>query len=325
MKKTVCLTPIIRNYLSLKRALGREFASEERVLRSLNQFLITTKATDLTSTHFQLWCKTLSHLKPGVRRMRMRIVRNFCIYRSRKEPKCFVPDTHLFPALHQPIRPHIFTESQIERLLSAADLLRPHVWSPLRPSLIRLAIVLLYTAGLRRGELVRLTLSDYSKKEQILHVRESKFHKSRYVPLSADAFAEIETYLDKRRKLRLTMDPDSSLLWNIFCEGRTYSGGGLFNAIHRLLIATNIRKEDGSVPRVHDFRFTFAVHALVRWYRAGVDIQNKLPMLAAYMGHVSIISTEYYLPFVPELKLEASNLFCNRYGSLILPLGEDEV
>jgi integrase len=255
----------------------------------------------------------------------MRIVRNFCIYRSRKEPGCFIPDKLFFPALHQPIRPHIFSESQIVCLLKAANLLRPNARSPLRPRLNRLAIVLLYTAGLRRGELVGLTLCDYNKKERTLHVRESKFHKSRYVPLSVDAITEIEAYLDKRRKLRLPMDPDSSLLWNAFCKGRTYSGGGLFNAIHRLLVTTGIRKADGSVPRVHDFRFTFAVHALVRWYRAGADVQNKLPMLAAYMGHVSIVSTEYYLPFVPELKLEASNRFSNRYGSLIRPLGEEGV
>lgn len=323
MKKRICFAPIIRNYLKMKRALGRGFAAEERVLTSLNQFLAKKKANDLTKTYFDLWCTTLSHLRPGVRRNRMRIVRNFCIYRSRNEPECFIPDKDSFPDLHQSIRPHIFSDSQISRLLNAADQLRPNTQCPLRPRLYRLAIVLLYTAGLRRGELARLTLCDYSKKERTLHVRESKFHKSRFVPLSTDAFAEIEKYLDKRRKLRLPMDPDSSLLWNTTCKGRTYSGGGLRNGIRRLLVVTDIRKEDGSFPRVHDFRFTFAVHALVRWYRAGIDVQNKLPLLAAYMGHVSIVSTEYYLPFVPELKLEASNQFCNRYGSLIRPLGEE--
>ena len=77
------------------------------------------------------------------------------------------------------------------------------------------------------------------------------------------------------------------------------------------------------MPRVHDLRFTFAVHALVRWYRDGIDIQNKLPVLAAYMGHVSIVSTEYYLPFVPELRVEVSNQFCKHYGASVQPLGEE--
>jgi integrase len=92
-----------------------------------------------------------------------------------------------------------------------------------------------------------------------------------------------------------------------------------------LLLVADIRRKDGSVPRVHDFRFTFAVHALLRWYRAGIDVQNKLPMLAAYMGHVSIVSTEYYLPFVPELKIEASNHFCKRFGASVQPLGEERL
>jgi integrase len=130
-------------------------------------------------------------------------------------------------------------------------------------------------------------------------------------------------YLAKRRKLRLPMQPDLPLLWNAYFGGRPYTGAGLGQGIHELLLATNIRRKDGSVPRVHDFRFTFAVHALVRWYRAGIDVQNKLPMLAAYMGHVSIVSTEYYLPFVPELKIEASNLFCKRYGASVQPLSEE--
>jgi len=212
----------------------------------LNQFLSKKKAVDLMSSNFELWSNTLAHLTPTVRRNRMRIVRNFCIYRSRNEPGCFVPDKHTFPAPHQPIRPHIFTEAQIVRLLRAADLLRPLCRSPLRPHLFRLAIVLLYTAGLRRGELARLTLSDYNKKERTLHVRESKFHKSRYVPLSADASREIEKYLEKRRRLRLPMCPESSLLWNTFCSDGIYSGEGLGNSLRRLMIAADIRKEDGN-------------------------------------------------------------------------------
>ena len=234
-----------------------------------------------------------------------------------------MPDLHLFPAPNQPTRPYIYTGSQIASLLKAADQLTAQSLFPLRPQVYRLAIVLLYTAGLRRGELVRLLLSDYIRTERTLHVRESKFHKSRYVPLSADACAELETYLARRRALRLPMQPDSSLLWNAYCGGGPYTGAGLAQGIRELLRAANVRRQDGSIPRVHDLRFTFAVHALVRWYRAGVNVQNKLPMLAAYMGHVSIVSTEYYLPFVPELSTEASSQFCKQYGAAVQPLTED--
>jgi len=324
MKKIVesCLSSSICRYLELKQALGRQFATERWVLQHLNKFMIAIDATDLTQTEFERWCKTYSHLSASVRRYRMRMVRNFCLYRIRSKPNCFVPDEHLFPSPSQAVQPHIYSEAEIVRLLAAAARLRVVPGSRLRPQVFRLAIILLYTTGMRRGELVGLTLADYDQKERTLHVRESKFHKSRYLPLSADASREVDAYLAARQKLKLPMQADSGLLWNGSGQGKAYSGSGIWQGIHELLSSTDIRKADGTLPRVHDLRFSFAVHVLLRWYRAGLDIQAKLPMLATYMGHVSITSTEYYLPFIPELAAEASNRFSSHYGALVKPLNE---
>jgi integrase len=313
------LSSSIDLYLELKQALGRRFTTERRVLHLLHKFMAETGAANLTETEFELWCKTQMRLSPTVRRNRMRIVRNFCLYRRRTEPNCFVPDQCLFPAPHQAIQPHIFSETEITRLLQATVHLHTVPRCPLRPQVFRLAIVLLYTTGLRRRELVRLTLRDYDQHEHALLVRKSKFHKSRYLPLSADACRELESYLAIRRERRQPMEVDSALLWNGYAHGRPYSGDGLRRTIHKLLGSTGVRKADGRVPRVHDFRHAFAVHALLRWYRAGVDLQAKLPLLATYMGHVSIASTEYYLRFVPELAIAASDRFCSRYGALVQP------
>ena len=83
-----------------------------------------------------------------------------------------------------------------------------------------------------------------------------------------------------------------------------------------------IRTETGQLPRTHDFRHAFAVNALLRWYRAGLDVQAKLPFLAAYMGHVSIVSTAYYLQFVEPLASAASARFADHCGALITgPIG----
>jgi integrase/recombinase XerD len=314
----LCLASQISSFIKLKQALGRRFTAEQRVLQLLNEFMIASGATDLTHAEFERWCKTLTHLTPTVRRNRMRIVRNFCLYRTRTEPNGFVPDSHLFPALHQAIRPHIYSEDEIIRLLDASSRLRAKPRSPLLPEVYRLAIVLLYTSGLRRGELVRLKIDDYNRSEHTLHIRASKFHKSRFVPLSADACRETEAYLTARRRLCLPMLGNSALLWNDY-DHECYTGGGLGRGLQRLLRSTSIRKTDGTLPRVHDFRFSFAVQVLLRWYRTGIDIHSKLPMLAAYMGHVSIVSTEYYLPFIPELAAEASAKFSSHYGALIQP------
>ena len=319
------LSPLILRYLDLKKALGRVFTVERRVLETLGDFVGSTAAADLTQSEFERWCKTHTHLTPGVRRNRMRIVRNFCLYRRRTEPNCFVPDLDGFPHPHQPVQPYIFSEAEIVRLLQATTYLRPVVRCPLRRQFFRMAIVLLYTAGLRRGELLRLTLQDYDPQARTLFVRESKFHKSRYLPLSADARRELEAYLAARRQYRFPKGVNSPLLWNGYANGRTYTASGLTDGLQELLRAADIKKADGRLPRVHDFRHAFAARVLLRWYRAGVDLQTKLPSLATYLGHVSIASTEYYLPFIAEIALAASNRFCSRYGALVQPLSQGGV
>jgi integrase len=315
-----CLSSSIERYVELKRALGRQFYTEYRVLERLNTFMADIDVADFTWTEFEQWSQAQSHLTSTTRRGRMQVVRNFCLYRRRTEPRCFVPDINLFPALSQAVQPHIFSDTQIMCLLEAASRLPAIPTSPLRPEVFRLAIVLLYCTGIRRGELVRLTLADYDPHEKTLLIRESKFHRSRYVPLAEDVIRELDAYLTTRRQRRLPMLVDSPLLWNRHGHGRPYTGQGLWQGLHALFQAADVRKADGTVPRVHDLRFTFAVQTLLRWYRSGIDVQAKLPLLSRYMGHVSIESTEYYLPLIPELALAASNQFCRHYGALVQPL-----
>ncbi len=310
------LSVTIGSYLTLKRALGRQYAAEEWVLAHLDRFLAARHA-DLVAETFAAWCLTLQHLASGTRRARMRIVRNLCLYRRRSEPGCFLPDERLFPPVHQAIRPHIFTDSQVVRLLAAARTLARSPNSPLRPENMRLAIVLLYTTGLRRGELTRLTVGDYDPPQRTLAIRQSKFHKSRLVPVSADTAREVERLIEMRGRRRLPAGADSSLLWNRSRRTGGYSGGTLSGAMRALFRRAGVRTATGQLPRTHDFRHGFAVTALLRWYRAGLDVQAKLPFLAAYMGHVSIVSTAYYLQFVEPLATAASARFADHCGALI--------
>jgi integrase len=310
------LGPAIERYVTLKQALGRQYAAERWMLGHVDRFL-TARDADLTADTFAAWCLTLQHLTTGTRRRRMQVVRNVCLYRRRQEPTCFVPDDRLFPPTHHAIRPYLFTDEDIRRLLTAASALRPSLTSPLRRENVRLAIVVLYTTGLRRGELVSLTLSDYDAGQRTLLIRESKFHKSRVVPLSRDGAGEIDRLLEHRRTQRLPLTPDSHLLWNRSRGGNAYTGAGLHHVLHTLFRSTQIRTEHGRVPRVHDFRHAFAITALLRWYRAGVDVQAKLPLLATYMGHVSIVSTAYYLQFVEPLAAAASERFAGHRGALV--------
>ena len=246
------LGPFVERFLALKQALGRQYDLERNILRHLDRFL-AAQAAELTAETFSLWSATISHLTPGVRRNWMRVARNLCLYRQRSEPACFVPDPSAFPRPHVPRRPHLYAADEIARLLHATVDLRAASTSPLRREVFHLAVVLLYTAGLRRGELVRLTLSDYDPAERTLTIRESKFHKSRLVPLSPDAASEMAAYLVVRR--RLGHAGDAPLLCNCSRPGlRGYTGAGLAQGLRQLIRHAGIRTATGTLPHVHDMR-----------------------------------------------------------------------
>ena len=220
------------------------------------------------------------------------------------------------------MQPYIFTEEEIARLLQAADQLEPVPLSPLRAQVYRLAIVLLYTTGLRRGELLRLRIGDYDPRAQILLVHHTKFHKSRYLPLSLDSAQAIDTYLQVRRHHHLPISPETPLVGNLYEHGKAYSGGGIGQGLRALFRRAEIYTPEGRLPRTHDIRHSFAVHALLRWYRANAEVRAKLPLLATYMGHVSIVSTERYLHFIDELALVSSERFAAHFGAVVTPLAD---
>ncbi|MBA7651824.1 Tyrosine recombinase XerC [subsurface metagenome] len=311
----------ITAYLQLHRSLGKIYRAENATLRSLDAFLAIQCpwAEELSGRLFNQWCDTFVSLMPTVRRNRMRMVRNFCLYLRRSHPQSFVPDILTFPANHPQFIPHIFSSTDIARLLYAAQQLPGLPQSPLRPQVIRLAIILLYTSGLRRGELLRLTLDDFNSEESTLFIRCTKFHKERIIPLSVTADAELRAYLNQRQRYGLSMKASSPIIWNNAGgpDGRAYTGTGLASNWRLLCASLKILTPKGIPPRIHDIRHCFAIDALLRWYHNGEDVQAKLPQLSTYMGHVSVVSTQYYLPFVESIRRVASTRFEQKYDSLI--------
>lgn len=324
MTRTVMSSAIDRNidrYLERQRALGRGYRAEEDVLRSLSRSLASTGAADLDLPAFDRWCASHQGLTANVRRNRQRIVRNWCLYHQREEPSCFVPDPNRFPRPNPHQAPVIVSPEQIARMLVAADAVQPTVDSSLRPRILRLATVLLYSAGLRRGELLRLQLGDVNPRDAVLRIRQSKFHKSRWVPLSRDAGAELRRYLQQRQRQWGLPAPGDPLLCHGTRRCSGYTGTGLSRGLHELMEAAGVHGWDGRRPRIHDLRHSFAIQCLLRWYRQGADVQSQLPKLAMYMGHVSIASTAYYLRWIPELAQAASDRFEASFGDLVSVAG----
>lgn len=309
----------LNNYISYKQALGHSFECQSRVLLYLDRFLceLGKPSPDLTAETFRQWCQSMGSICSSTRLQRMGTIRNFCLYRRRRNPKCFVPDSSQFPKPSEAVQPYIFSEIEISKLLTYSDSIPVPTISPLRASTTRLAVVLLYTTGLRSGELLRLTRVDYHPLEQTLTVEASKFHKSRILPLPGDVALEVETFLKKSKSIYPRLCDNSPLIFSPYRKDRAYNPTQLKNNLDILFNLAGVRKSDGRFPRIHDFRFAFAVNAILRWYRNGVNVQAKLPFLAAYMGHISIFSTYYYLRLIEPVAQLASSAFAAHYGALV--------
>jgi integrase/recombinase XerD len=203
-------------------------------------------------------------------------------------------------------RPYIYTEDEIRLLLETARRF-PSPKAPLRPLTLHTMLVLGYCAGLRIGEIVGLELKDIDLNAGTIEVRDTKFFKSRLLPLSSDAVAAVQTYMKAREKAGASSNPDSSLFWH---EKGGYGYVVAETLLRRVIQQAGLRKTPGrGGPRVHDLRHTFVVHRMTQWYRQGINPQGHLPYLAAYLGHRDIHSTLVYLTITQELLQRANERF----------------
>ncbi len=203
-------------------------------------------------------------------------------------------------------RPYIYSSSEIRRLLDTARQFRSPR-APLRPITLYTMFVLAYCAGLRLGEIVRLRLEDVDLANAAIEIRDSKFFKSRRLPLSSTAIQAVKDYLNARHRAHMPSDPDAPL----FCHdngGYSYLTAG--HMMRLVIYRAGLKKEKGRRgPRLHDVRHAFVVHRLTNWYRQGVQPESRLPYLAAYLGHRDINSTLVYLTITEDLLQYANQRF----------------
>ena len=172
-------------------------------------------------------------------------------------------------------------------------------------------------AGLRVGEAIRLNLCDVDLEQRIITVRDTKFYKTRLVPIGPRLASKLRVYLRQRCALALPLGQDSALLCTR--TGHRLNYQYVITLFQRVRLAAGIARPTGELrpPRLHDLRHTAAVHRVLEWYRAGKDVQRLLPQLATYLGHVDIRSTQRYLRMTPELLHEASRRFAIYSGQEI--------
>jgi site-specific recombinase XerD len=302
-------------FISSRRALGRAIRLDEYVLSRLRSYLARTGYPDLDEASFNRWRRRLCHCAHNTQIDWTMMVYRFCRYRRRRESRCFLPERWTL-GRHRPYPlPTPINADQVQQLLDFVASCPPIAGRPLVHAAHRLAIVLLYTAGLRRGEAARLRMEDVDAQQGVLRIQCSKFHKSRWVPLSSSATRELRAYL----RIRTAVVPRAALNPMLLCSRAAYgyTVEGVSSAVRGAMRRSGIWAKAPRVPRVHDFRHAFAVAALRRWYEEGRDVQSELPKLSMYMGHVSIASTTYYLRFMPAVVTLASERFARDCGALV--------
>jgi site-specific recombinase XerD len=201
--------------------------------------------------------------------------------------------------------PYIYTREELRRLLDGVASSRQQAWQ-LEARTFRALLLLLYGAGLRHGEARRLTQADVDLPNALLTVRDSKFRKTRLVPLGA----QLAQALARHAAGRADTAPFFANR-----DGTPLCASTVRDAFAALREATGVRRPPTAryQPRLHDLRHAFAVHRLTAWYRQGADVQRLLPLLSTYLGHASVASTQVYLTMTPEL-LRAASLRFQRYA-----------
>jgi integrase len=310
----------IKRYLATKRALGRKYIVEAISLRHWDAFLYRHQGNAETFDRelFQLWTASLSGLAPLLQRHQMQHVRNFLLFHARDHTGSFIPDSTAFPKISSKHTPRLVSAPEMARLLATASGLPPSRQNPLRAETFRIALILLFCCGLRRGELLRLRLAHIDPQQCLLRIENTKFHKSRLVPLPISVAGELRDYLNLCREKHLPMEPNRYLIWNRQCsEGPTRRVCTAFNRTWwRLCLSAGVVDQLGRPPRIHDLRHSTAVAALERWYTQGQDVQSKLQQLATYLGHLNPACTHYYLHLTPKLREAASQRFHQRSAPL---------
>ena len=212
------------------------------------------------------------------------------------------------PKTFPPALPYIYSREELRRLLDATKTYRKRV-NQLEPHTFRTLLLVLYGAGLRRGEALNLTLADVDLSAALLTVRETKFDKTRFVPVGPQLTRALEKYATQRQASGASQTGEAPFFVNR--DGTPLAARTVSKAFVHLRRAAGVSREPEAryQPRLHDLRHAFAVHRLTAWYREGADVQRLLPLLSTYLGHVSVAATQLYLSMTPELLHEAALRF----------------
>jgi len=304
----------LTEYVALRRALGTKLQEPARALEHFVDFLEREGSEFITSELALRWAMEPKGVQRATWARRLGMVRRFAAWFSTIDARTEVPPQRLLAPRRIRNKPHIFTDQEIGQLMAEAARLASPIG--LRALTYTTLIGLLAATGLRPGEALALDRSDVDLENGILAIRQTKFGKSRFVPVSDSTRAALQDYDKRRDRLRVYRRTDAFLVSE---RGTRLLGSAARRTFARISCVVGLRAASGSRrsgrgPRLQDFRHCFATRKLIEWYRAGVDVAREMPKLTTYLGHVEVAHTYWYLEAVPELLELATERLCGHHA-----------
>jgi len=300
---------MMKRYLALHRSFGVALKSAECILNVFDQYLAAhfPKAKQITRKMVVGYLETKQHLRSTSQWHHASLLRQFCRFLFHLNPKTYIPEKKLLPPAKIEVRPHIYSETELQSILRIAHRLGPP--ESLRPHTLAAIFSLLWVSGMRISEALHLNLGDVDLETGVIHIRQTKFLKSRLVPLSTSSTKALREYRDRRSRHGYSCHSMSPFFLNQ--RGQRYGCRGIQHGFCNIIRQLGIKTSQGRRPRIHDFRHSFATRWLNEFYESGKDPTAYLPILATYLGHANISHTQIYLH--PSLKLLqiAGQQFCN--------------
>jgi len=291
----------LTEYIAARRALGTRLQEPAQTLRRFVAFLARRDAPYIT-THLALeWSQQSQGVQRATWARKLSMVRQFARWVNAIEPRHQIPPRGLLDVRHRRNPPHIYSDEEIARLMTAATgLASPQGMKALN---LETLIGLLAATGLRPGEASALEIGDVDLRNGVLIIRESKFGKSRHVPIHPSTVAALKHYAHRRDQI--FRHPRSSYFF-VSDVGTALDLGTVRQWFCKISRACGLRKRAGGHrcgrgPRLQDLRHTFATKRMVEWYRSGCNVAVQMPKLATYLGHSSVGCTYWYIQAVPEL------------------------
>jgi integrase len=285
----------LAEYLAVRRAMGFKMERHEKLLGQFARFLEENGENVVTIENALAWATLPAGARPRWHALRLSAVRGFAAWLNAADPAHQVPPRRLIPFGSRAVVPCLYTDEEITALAREAGRLTGRLRSATFQALIRLLAV----TGMRVGEVIRLDRGDYDATAGILTVRDTKFGKSRHLPLHPTAVAGLDKYLLLCDEVMPRPQAPALLLTAHGCRLRYER---TWETFRDLAARAGLKARSNACrPRIHDLRHSFAVATLLGWHRSGADVQVMLPRLSAYLGHADPRHTYAYLPAAPEL------------------------